>query len=263
MSAEKTDSRGRAKVWLKPEQVQAMRATAQSEVFQPYLRDRNETLIAMLYDTGLRVGELVDVDVEMLRLDEGAVYVPTHIQKDYPTDRTPPPRTITLGENAAVRDTVTRLRSYLNNRWRDSPALFPSRQADRTSTESVRGVVESIVSEAGVRPFRIDGSRGDPGDVSPHTPAQRRLPDAPRRGRVHAVRRQESAAARDYPDDRADLRPLRPGVRVRHYSPVSDSNGSRSESTSSYALSDERIGSPRVSAVAAWKESNGVIPSSK
>lgn len=43
---------------------------------------------------------------------------------------------------------------------------------------------------------------------------------------------------------------------------VSGSSERRSGSTSSYALSDERIGSPQVSAVAAWKESNGAMPSS-
>ena len=85
------DSQGRAQVWLKPQQVQAMRAAAQSDAFQPYLRDRNETLITLLYDTGLRVGEVVQVDVEMLRLDDDAVYVPTHIQKDYPPTERPYP----------------------------------------------------------------------------------------------------------------------------------------------------------------------------
>lgn len=79
----------------------------------------NETLLGLLYDTGLRVGEVVQVDVEILRLDDDdAVYVPTQIQKDYPTDRTPPPRTMELGQDTATRDTVTRLRSYLTTRWR-------------------------------------------------------------------------------------------------------------------------------------------------
>lgn len=43
----------------------------------------------------------------------------------------------------------------------------------------------------------------------------------------------------------------------------SGSNGRRSESTFSYALSELKIGCPRVSAVAAWKASNAVMPSSK
>jgi len=35
-----------------------------------------------MYDTGLRVGELVAVDVDMLREGNSALYVPTEIQKD-------------------------------------------------------------------------------------------------------------------------------------------------------------------------------------
>lgn len=169
MSQSQTNSQGRAKVWLKADQVHDMRAAAQGEQFQPYLRDRHETVVAALYDTGLRVGELVQVDLEMLDLDEGTLFLPTRIQKDYPTDRTPPPRTMVLGEDEATRDTITRLRSYLNNRWKDSPALFPSRQSDRMTTESVRQTVAAVAEAADVRPYKIDGTRGGPSDVTPHT----------------------------------------------------------------------------------------------
>lgn len=169
MSQSQADSQGRAKVWLKPGQVHGMRAAAQGEQFQSYLRDRHETVVALLYDTGLRVGELVQVDQEMLDLEEGTLYLPTRIQKDYPTDRTPPPRTMELGEDEATRDTIPRLRSYLNNRWKDSPALFPSRQSERMTTESVRQTVAAVAEAADVRPHLIDGTRGEPGDVTPHT----------------------------------------------------------------------------------------------
>lgn len=169
MAAEQTDSQGRAKVWVKPDQVLDMRAAAQGVQFQGYLRDRHETVVALLYDTGLRVGELVQVDREMLDFDEGTLFLPTRIQKDYPTDRTPPPRTMELGEDEATRDTIPRLRSYLNNRWKDSPALFPSRQSDRMTTEAVRQSVAAVAEAADVRPFLIDGTRGKPSDVTPHT----------------------------------------------------------------------------------------------
>lgn len=166
-----TDSNTRAGAWLKPDQVRDLRTAAQSDAFQPYLRDRNEALVAMLYDTGLRVGELVAVDVDFLHLDDDPAYlaIPADIQKDYPTDRSPTYQEMNLAVDGSTYDTVSRLRSYLTNRWRDSEALFPSRESDRMTTESVRRVVASLAEEADVRPLTLDGGRGDPTDISPHT----------------------------------------------------------------------------------------------
>jgi integrase/recombinase XerC/integrase/recombinase XerD len=171
VSAEKANSHGRAKAWLKPRQVRDLRTAAQSDEFLPYLRDRNEAIVAMLYDTGLRVGELVQIDVDFLHLDDDPAYlaIPAHIQKDYPTDRSPKYEEMNLAVDDSTYDTVSRLRSYLNNRWRESEALFPSRQADRMTTESVRRVVRSLAVEADVRPQSIEGGAGDPEDVTPHT----------------------------------------------------------------------------------------------
>jgi len=148
-----------------------MRDAAQSDEFLPYLRDRNETLVALLYDTGLRVGELVAVDVDYLHLDEDPPYlaIPADIQKDYPTDRSPQYQEMELARDAATEDTVRRVRSYLNNRWRDGAALFPSRQADRMTTESVRRAVRSLAESDTVRPQTIRGEQGGPSEVTPHT----------------------------------------------------------------------------------------------
>ncbi|MCQ4334819.1 site-specific integrase [Natronomonas sp. F2-12] len=171
MSPEIANSHGRAKAWLKPRQVRDLRTAAQSDEFLPYLRDRNEAIVAMLYDTGLRVGELVQIDVDFLHLDDDPAYlaIPARIQKDYPTDRSPSYEEMNLAVDESTYDTVSRLRSYLNNRWRDSEALFPSRQADRMTTESVRRVVRSLAVEADVRPQSIEGGAGGPEDVTPHT----------------------------------------------------------------------------------------------
>jgi integrase/recombinase XerC/integrase/recombinase XerD len=171
MSVEMTDSHGRAEAWLKPGQVRNLRTAAQGDGFLSYLRDRNEAIITMLYDTGLRVGELVQLNVDFLHLDDDPAYlaIPARIQKDYPTDRSPTYKEMELAVDESTYDTVSRLRSYLNNRWRDSEALFPSRQADRMTTESVRRVVESLALEADVRPQSITAGVGDVEDVTPHT----------------------------------------------------------------------------------------------
>ena len=126
MSVEMTDSHGRAEAWLKPGQVRNLRTAAQGDGFLSYLRDRNEAIITMLYDTGLRVGELVQLNVDFLHLDDDPAYlaIPARIQKDYPTDRSPTYKEMELAVDESTYDTVSRLRSYLNNRWRDSEALF-------------------------------------------------------------------------------------------------------------------------------------------
>lgn len=48
-----------ANTWLDPEQIETIRDACLSESFPTYLQDRNETIIVLLTDTGLRVSELV------------------------------------------------------------------------------------------------------------------------------------------------------------------------------------------------------------
>ena len=157
-----TDSKVRASVWLRPEQVDALRSACY-DVGADYLQQRNEAMIALMYDTGVRVGELVAIDVDHLRGGNNALYLPTNIQKDYPTDSSPPPATLELAS-----DVSRLLSSYLTNRWKDSDALFPSRSSDRITTQGVRNLLEKVATEAGVRPYLLDGSRGKPDQVTPH-----------------------------------------------------------------------------------------------
>jgi len=160
--ADTTDTQVRAKVWLRPEQIDALRSACY-DVGADYLQQRNEAMIALMYDTGVRVGELVALDVEHLRDGNTALYMPTAIQKDYPTDSSPPPATLDLAS-----DVSRLLSSYLTNRWKDSPALFPSRSSSRITTQGVRDALRKVAIAAGVRPYLLDGSRGESGDVTPH-----------------------------------------------------------------------------------------------
>ena len=159
---ENADTKVRAKVWLRPEQIDALRSACY-DTGADYLQQRNEAIIALMYDTGVRVGELVALDVDHLRDGNTALYMPSSIQKDYPTDSTPDPATIGLDSG------VSRLlSSYLTNRWKDSEALFPSRSSDRITTQGVRDALRKVAVEADVRPYLLDGSRGDATDVTPH-----------------------------------------------------------------------------------------------
>lgn len=160
--SESAEAQVRAKVWLLPDQVEQLRSAAYATGAE-YLQQRNEVLLAFLYDTGLRVGEAVQVDVELLRSANSELYLPGELQKDYPNDNSPSPVTMELAD-----ETARLLSSYLSNRWKDSPSLFPSRSSDRMTTQAVRDVLHKLAAEAEVRPYKLDGSRGDPGDVTPH-----------------------------------------------------------------------------------------------
>jgi len=73
-------SKVRAKVWLSPDQIDDLRSACYS-TGADYLKQRDEAIIALMYDTGHRVGELVSVDVDLLREANSVLYVPTEIQK--------------------------------------------------------------------------------------------------------------------------------------------------------------------------------------
>jgi integrase/recombinase XerC/integrase/recombinase XerD len=117
------------------------------------------------------VSELAALKVDYLHLDDDPAYlaIPAHIQKDYPTDRSPQYEEMNLGRDDSTYDTVPRLRSFLTNRWRDSEYVFPSRQADTMTTESIRRVVRSLAEAADVRPQTLSAERGEPSDGTPHT----------------------------------------------------------------------------------------------
>lgn len=161
-----------AKTWLKPDQVKRVRSVCLTETFPTYLQQRNYTMITLLADTGLRVSELADLDVEDLNLDAGRpnIYLPSHKQKGRPGDG----RVYLddFGDVYSARDT---LKQYLAGRWKEpeNGALFPSRQSDRVTPRSVQRVVKQAAEAADVTPqvksvaFQDD----DPGpaDVTPHT----------------------------------------------------------------------------------------------
>ena len=160
----KGDSSKRARTWLKPDQVEQLRDTALT-TGATYLQDRNEILIAVLYEVGLRNAELVALDVDDFDLENRELYLPSEKQKQYPSENhVPPPRYLDLSRELS-RD----LRRYFNNRWKESEAVFPSRQSDRMTTQSVRNMVRRLSETAGIEPFLESGGRGEPGEVTPHT----------------------------------------------------------------------------------------------
>lgn len=156
------------KLWLKPTQIQALRDACYSDEFADYSQARNDALIALMYDTGIRPGEACGVTVEMFHSDDKSLRLPSSAQKQYPIDATPPPATIGMAEDDFTSDTVRTLNSYLNSRWKDSVFMFPSRKNEALSTRSLREMLTKAAEIADVEPYRGFEGRGDPSDVHPH-----------------------------------------------------------------------------------------------
>lgn len=153
-------TRKQAATWLTPEQVEQIRDACLTDAFPNYLQGRNETIIALLADSGLHVSELVALDWDHLDLNA-----------------TQPRSTSSAGSR---RDEVRRVS---RPRGRDSttvPALPEQCLEDdrgRLPESPVRSRERDVGSANGqkaaevakVRPFVADAGRSDPSEVSPCT----------------------------------------------------------------------------------------------
>jgi integrase/recombinase XerC len=150
-----------AATWLTPEQIEAVHDACLTKEFPTYLQDRNETIIVLLADTGLRVSELVALDWDYLALDADPpeLILPGRIQKGNKRD----------AYLDLDRETARQLHRYRNRVWKKTVAMFPSRQSERMSRTSVRRMVKKAAQIGGVRPYVAGAGRGEPSDVSPHT----------------------------------------------------------------------------------------------
>jgi integrase len=90
------------------------------------------------------------------------VYLPSEIQKGDPM-----PATLELGKWGV--DSTRALRRYLNRRWKETEAVFPSRSSPRLTPRSLRRRVKRLAEIADVHPQLAEGGTGEPEDVSPHT----------------------------------------------------------------------------------------------
>jgi integrase len=149
--------------WLKPDQVEAMRDVAH----EGRHGQRDEAIVTLLYDTGLRRNELSLVDRAMTDLDEEALRIPAGIQKDYPNENSPSPVTFALDPSGQLRTSRT-LRAHLNARADGSDALFPSQKGSRMTGKGINDVVKRLAVRADIAPYTY-GGRGDADDVSAHT----------------------------------------------------------------------------------------------
>lgn len=156
--------------YITVEQVNDLRDAAHSLDRATSLRD--EVIVVLLADLGLRVSELVKLKKSMFHLDEEEVVLPSRIQKDYPNEQSPSTATLQLDPYGHF-GTVRLLRTYFRSDWfenntNDEEYLFPSRQSPQMTTESVRNVLTKLAVEGEVRPRRTDGEPAEPDEMHPH-----------------------------------------------------------------------------------------------
>ncbi|QIO25119.1 bacterio-opsin activator domain-containing protein [Haloarcula sp. JP-L23] len=157
----------RAATWVQPDQIQRLRTGCYDEQFQPRFRQRNEAVITLLYDVGLRVSELVDLDVDHLDLDSDELSLPD-VEQPQTTHTKSVSNTAIELDPAHSLGTIRLLKSYLYNRDVETAVLFPSREQDRLTPKAIRDIVSKTAEAVSIRPYALTG-RGDTSDVSPQT----------------------------------------------------------------------------------------------
>lgn len=160
-------SSDQAATWLQPDQVEALRTACYDDRFRSTHWQRNETIVTVLYDTGLSVSELVQLDVDHLDLDTGTIQVPATGQSQTQTPASPSSAILELDQEHTL-GTGRLLTSYLHYREDNSAVLFPSRNGGRLTPKAIRDLVTKTAECTEIRPYTPTG-RGDPADISPQT----------------------------------------------------------------------------------------------
>lgn len=133
-------------------------------------RLRDETIVVCAIDFGLRAKELQSLKRSMFRLDQQELMLPGHVQKDYPTDESPESAMLRIDPFSHFA-TIRLLRSYFASDWyqsRESDYVFPSRQSNQMTTETIRNVIADLAVHTNVEVYRTDGEAADPSELHPH-----------------------------------------------------------------------------------------------
>jgi integrase len=127
---------------------------------------RDEAIVTLLCDTGLRRGEAAQLTVDMLDLEDGYLRTPSQIQKGHAGDTAPKSQTFALDRSGTLRTEKT-LRAYLNDRGdqHGHNPLFVSQKGGALTGKAINDVVKRLATAADLQPY-LTGGRGSPPDVA-------------------------------------------------------------------------------------------------
>ncbi|OAQ54846.1 hypothetical protein HTG_04565 [Natrinema mahii] len=134
-------------------------------------RLRDEVLVVLAIDLGLRADELRGLKRSMFRLDVEEVQIPGRIQKDYPHEDLSPGNVTMRLDPYGHFGTKRLLSSYFNSEWykeRSTDYVFPTRQSEQMTTESMRNTIETLADYADVTVHRTDGEPASASELHPH-----------------------------------------------------------------------------------------------
>jgi len=133
---------------LTPDEVARLLAIPASQTHRKAIRDK--AMLELLYATGLRVSELVNLNLEDLDLEKGQVQCTRRGKK----------RTIPLSPRAleAITDYLEKARPQLVKATSEEKALFVNNRGERLSRQGLWLIIKQYVEQAGL-----------PSDVAPYT----------------------------------------------------------------------------------------------
>lgn len=134
-------------------------------------RLRDEVVVVAGIDFGLRGIELSELKLSMFRLDDDELVIPGRIQKDYPDENISPSSATLRIDPYNHFGTSRLLKSYFASEWyqdQDTEYVFPTRQKDKMTTETIRNIVRGRSVCASATVHRSDGEPADPSELHPH-----------------------------------------------------------------------------------------------
>jgi len=115
---------------------------------------RDEAIVTLIYETGLRRGEAAMLTTDMLDFEDGHLRIPGHIQKDHAGDSSPSPQTFALGRSGTLR-TEKALLASLNDRdiQRGRQPLFVSKKGGALTGKAINDDVKRLAAAAELQPY--------------------------------------------------------------------------------------------------------------
>lgn len=111
--------------------------TGLSSIYSESVKARNKLIMTLLYSSGLRVSELVNLEVKDLDLDERTIHIRGKGEKD---------RVVLFDHN--TRDSV---KVYMRNRGFDSKYLFVNRYGNCLTVRYIQKMIKQYAHAAGIK----------------------------------------------------------------------------------------------------------------
>lgn len=154
--------------YLNLNQIDHLRDAAYDDSSRTAMRD--EVLVVILADFGLRVSEATQLRKSDFDFSSGYLELPGSIQKDYPTNSSPSMASLEIDPWKQF-ETARLLKRYFNSDWwqaQDNNYVFPSRQSEQISSRTARNIINRLAVAADVSPRSTGTEPTEPEDLHPH-----------------------------------------------------------------------------------------------